>query len=1753
MKKTLRTLLIATFGAFAIVAATLSMYLTVNFTANADDASATVVSAANGGLIYEMACAEEETATLPEGWVNGYYGSLAAASQSGGNLNINAYELNNGQNTFMFNEYDGKGNYVIDMDFYVRQSLVSNGTTSGGSSFGIIYRAHRENKAIDSVTGTDINRIYLSSYYTDASYSGKSGWNYWFKDPKNNNAAYLNVTRMKTLAPGYVDKFKNGQLINYRLAVIDNEIIFYVDGYEVLRYAHDYSVTPHLASGTFGISAYRVDATVTSYKVYSLDELATSAANGNEVAHGLTLPATASAESSANLSNYTATTTVNFGESENAASVIIAEKNGEKFTANVNKAGEACLKLGATTLYTATATIADANSVNIRTSYANGFVRAWVDGVSIGAAVAENATAKYGFNAAEGVTYANATLNETEKVAQKAKVVSDKLTFKYGDETPDWSGMRISATMSDGSVVETPVTADMVEGYNAYAVGTQTLTVRYTVNGKEYAANIEAEVEKDDFIYIAEFSEERVTGLPDGITEGSYFKGATYYQENGSLFAETYGVSGVKLAYFTDMISTDYYLEVEATVLSYESSGNFGLTYRTAMDEPRAECFFGNAIDRFFDESYYGNESFVDNKSGWHEWGRYNAGVVKSTFPDIYGKYTGGKSMKMWLAVVGDELIMGVDNYELFHRTLDVASYPFLGYGNVGIYISHCNVRIDSFKVKSLASLSGELGEEAIDATTLYDYTAVTKLSLTEGSKAQMTIADGVNLYVGADGAVSVANASKTLCSAEIAVSDLADVTVRTSVSNGFASAWVDENYVGTAWLNGANPRYETKEASGVTYGETKLYKPALKAEKSELICEAEEEIPFGAENPVFEGIYVRYLMSDGSTKTLNITSDMVEGYNPTESGVQYVTVTYPMNDTTISSKVAVKVGDNPKVKLKVGIMSDVHIGANASNVPAMKSALEYYKAKGCDAIVCVGDLGHNYYYMLQDFADVWDSVFPANEEQPERIIVMGNHDTYCLEEQGYKRATAEHNQKIVEVFEDMFHMDSDYGDTGVNYYKVVKGYVFVGLYIQTPIAEREAMIAKAYELPEAQGKPVFVIEHEHPVGTTYITQGANATGAGHDFEMNTILKNYPNAVMLVGHAHNPLADERAIWQGDYTVVTCGSLFGPIVESNRYVGGVENGSFQPNNWSAKSALYMEVTDEDINIVRYDFTNNEKLGKDWNIAIDEDGNLDLTGYNYELRYQSAVAPEFAEDAVVTAEPLSASIVRITFPKAITEYEEMDDIIQSYVIRAFDDQTGELLGEKRVCSQHYLGRVPEKDSYTLNFNGLKSGVTIRFEVTAAESYQKEGKALIVKTSTDEFSIEGKTPDFYSDFTLEWDKDKLDTYTTDTAVKFENNALVMAGNSSSKALVKGLTLVDGTVETLVTATGSSLGAGLHLFASGAADEMDTITSLNVELESDTGSRDLIVRVYRFEGKYVNCPASATISDYFADGNLKGSVALKVEVTNKLMSIFVDGKLALTYVAGKFAVEGSVGFRSHFSDVEFDYLKVYVTGSDYALPDSAEFDSTMSSAKEAIAKVVPLDVENAPCDTYSVPEAIYNKLLKIVMDYDRYIVRAYEVNMTNASQELTKYLQIMEAVKEKGLAHTAGEWEQTLAATCESAGLKHKVCTVCGEELETEEIKPLGHEWGEWTVVKEATATEDGEERRVCLHDETHYETRAIPATGENTSDSTSASKDDEASSSGKKAKLGCKSSLPATAGIIALVSGVAAAFALRKKKRD
>jgi hypothetical protein len=76
----------------------------------------------------------------------------------------------------------------------------------------------------------------------------------------------------------------------------------------------------------------------------------------------------------------------------------------------------------------------------------------------------------------------------------------------------------------------------------------------------------------------------------------------------------------------------------------------------------------------------------------------------------------------------------------------------------------------------------------------------------------------------------------------------------------------------------------------------------------------------------------------------------------------------------------------------------------------------------------------------------------------------------------------------------------------------------------------------------------------------------------------------------------------------------------------------------------------------------------------------------------------------------------------------------------------------------------------------------------------------------------------------------------------------------------------------------------------------------------------------------------------------------------------------------------------------------------------------------------------------------------------------------------------------------HQWGAWTVTSPATCTTAGVETRICSLDSTHKETKPINALGHDWGDWVVTTPATETEEGIETRTCKNDASHKENRPV-----------------------------------------------------------
>ena len=283
--------------------------------------------------------------------------------------------------------------------------------------------------------------------------------------------------------------------------------------------------------------------------------------------------------------------------------------------------------------------------------------------------------------------------------------------------------------------------------------------------------------------------------------------------------------------------------------------------------------------------------------------------------------------------------------------------------------------------------------------------------------------------------------------------------------------------------------------------------------------------------------------------------------------------------------------------RLRFGVLSDLHIVTPGMidhrkdpvedvefrcGVETFKSALEWYRAQGVDAVVIAGDMTDQGIDLeLMAVADAWRAVFPDDKlpdgRRVEKIFVTGNHDVHrpavwanlYPDKTERKRHVlrsglrAWWNRAFRERYEPIFS-------------KTVNGYTFIGSHWDTNLPKGKYMYARIEDWLAANGRtldpalPFFYVQHPHLKNTCY-----GPWAWGHDRGAATkALSAWPNAIAFSGHSHYTLADERTIWQGAFTSVGAGSLaYTGLPVEEHAPAGCENSAFEPgkNGWRLGAA------------------------------------------------------------------------------------------------------------------------------------------------------------------------------------------------------------------------------------------------------------------------------------------------------------------------------------------------------------------------------------------------------------------------------------------------------------------------------------------------------------------------------------------------------------------------------------------------------
>ena len=383
------------------------------------------------------------------------------------------------------------------------------------------------------------------------------------------------------------------------------------------------------------------------------------------------------------------------------------------------------------------------------------------------------------------------------------------------------------------------------------------------------------------------------------------------------------------------------------------------------------------------------------------------------------------------------------------------------------------------------------------------------------------------------------------------------------------------------------------------------------------------------------------------------------------------------------------------------GFVSDTHVNTTPGSLERVRRAYRFFASRKVDLIANLGDIANSHLpegYRL--YAEARALAYPDPASRPKEVFVWANHDRINFVPGVYGSsyedsfAAAKPILGIANGMYDRFEMG---------------GYVFLVFPQNVDLGRYREAIASA--TADSPGKPVFVLHHVPPKGTTY---GSDGSG---DARLAKILSGYPQVVNFSGHTHGSLRNELMVWQDGFTAVNCGCLSSWRGE---FLGRI---SEDKQSWECS---YLEFYADRLVIRRFSLADGAEIGADdpWTIVWG-----DLRRYRSDVRAAKARAPQFPAGAALgisaDADPMRS--VAVTFPAS-------DDSRGTLGYRLRIERRGdggwETLAIRELCGDFHReeGVPPAKslaDAIPAAF--FDEGVRYRFSVSPYGFFGNVGREL------------------------------------------------------------------------------------------------------------------------------------------------------------------------------------------------------------------------------------------------------------------------------------------------------------------------------------------------------------------------------------------------------------------------------------------
>jgi len=272
------------------------------------------------------------------------------------------------------------------------------------------------------------------------------------------------------------------------------------------------------------------------------------------------------------------------------------------------------------------------------------------------------------------------------------------------------------------------------------------------------------------------------------------------------------------------------------------------------------------------------------------------------------------------------------------------------------------------------------------------------------------------------------------------------------------------------------------------------------------------------------------------------------------------------------------------RAKAKVGFLADTHVTTETNSCVLLKKAFELFARQQVDLVAHLGDIADaNSAKAYANYAATRAAVFTNG--LPREAFSMAFHDLVNSKAgNDWGQADAVwadiaarlgSKQPLYDTFE-------------------LNGFTFIVAPEWPHKATYEKLVAETCA-KVGRDKPVFLLQHRPPEGTTVKSADFGCPDSYVRDDLNTVtrpfLNKFPNLIVLSGHVHSNLRDERCIWQGDFTALSAGCL-------QRH-GAPYTANAVPARTN-RNVLVMSLFDREAVFTRYDLATGASCGASWTV-------------------------------------------------------------------------------------------------------------------------------------------------------------------------------------------------------------------------------------------------------------------------------------------------------------------------------------------------------------------------------------------------------------------------------------------------------------------------------------------------------------------------------------------------------------------------